>query len=71
MKVIITTSSLPVPVGTIMDVGAEIPAAWRGKCVPYIEEPKRRIILAREQIDEYKHDVNDTSLVKPVSRKKN
>lgn len=46
MKVIITSSALPVPVGTIMDVGAEIPAAWRGKCVPYIEEPKRRIVDA-------------------------
>jgi len=49
MKVIITSSSLPVPVGTIMDVGAEIPAAWRGKCVPYVEEPKRRIVLTREK----------------------
>lgn len=46
MKVIITSSALPVSVGTIMDVGEEIPAAWRGKCVPYIEEPKRRIVAA-------------------------
>lgn len=46
MKVIITSSALPIPAGTIMDVGAEIPAAWRGKCVPYVEEPKRRIVSA-------------------------
>lgn len=37
MKVIITASDLPVPVGTIMEVGAEPPSAWKGKCVPYIE----------------------------------
>lgn len=46
MKVITTSSALPVPVGTIMDVGEEIPAAWRGKCVPCIEEPNRRIVNA-------------------------
>ena len=37
MKVIITNASLGVPVGTIMDVGEQVPVAWRGKCVPYVE----------------------------------
>lgn len=36
MKVIITKSGLPVPIGTIMDVGASIPRGWEGKCAPYI-----------------------------------
>lgn len=36
MKVRITASGLPVPIGTIMEVGDSPPAAWRGKCEPLI-----------------------------------
>lgn len=38
MKVIITAPDLPIPIGTIMDVGDEPPAAWHGRCRPYIED---------------------------------
>lgn len=40
MKVRITASGLPVPIGTIMEVGNAPPAAWRGKCEPLIAVPE-------------------------------
>lgn len=40
MKVRITKAGLPVPVGTIMDVGNEAPRAWAGQYEVVIDEPK-------------------------------
>ena len=44
MKVRITASGLPVPIGTIMEVGDAPPAAWRGKCEPLIVLPDVAVI---------------------------
>lgn len=48
MKVRITAAGLPVPIGTIMEVGEKAPAAWAGKYEPVIIAPTVKEVLAVE-----------------------
>ena len=63
MKVRITASGLPVPIGTIMEVGEKAPAAWAGKYEPVI-------MTQAEIMDELIEDSADLIDEKPHFRRK-
>lgn len=56
MKVVITSDTLGVPVGTIMDVGSRIPRAWEGKCAPYADDEPDGIVYIEGELDDNMHD---------------
>lgn len=41
MKVIITAPNFDIPMGTILEVGPEIPRSFKGRCREYVEPVKQ------------------------------
>lgn len=69
MKVRITASGLPVPIGTIMEVGDAPPAAWRGKCEPLIVVPETVVPDVKEYLTTEPQSI-DFDASKPFRRKR-